>query len=77
MIAKFVSKLLQFLLMSKELLLRIGIPPLFAKSHHRASKNQPRKKNHPPPRQCKLAHSPKNNAVFNGRKRGIIGPSSI
>ncbi|CAH1994645.1 unnamed protein product [Acanthoscelides obtectus] len=50
---------------------------LFAKSHHRASKNQPRKKNHPPPRQCKLAHSPKNKAVFNGRKRGIIGPSSI
>ncbi|CAH2004915.1 unnamed protein product [Acanthoscelides obtectus] len=42
----------------------------------RASKNQPRKKNHPPPRQCKLAHSPKNKAVFNGRKRGIIGPSS-
>ncbi|CAH1990402.1 unnamed protein product [Acanthoscelides obtectus] len=43
---------------------------LFAKSHHR-------KKNHPPPRQCKLAHSPKNKAVFNGRKRRIIGPSSI
>ncbi|CAH2002134.1 unnamed protein product [Acanthoscelides obtectus] len=49
----------------------------FAKSHHRASKNQPRKKNHPPPRQCKLAHSPRNKAVFNGRKRGILGPSSI
>ncbi|CAH1981178.1 unnamed protein product [Acanthoscelides obtectus] len=24
-----------------------------------------------------LAHSPKNKAVFNGRKRGFIGPSSI
>ncbi|CAH1983629.1 unnamed protein product [Acanthoscelides obtectus] len=43
----------------------------------RTSKNQLRKKNHPPPRRCKLAHSPKNKAVFNARKRGIIGPSSI
>ncbi|CAH2001871.1 unnamed protein product [Acanthoscelides obtectus] len=42
-----------------------------------SSKNQPRKRNHPPPRQCKLAHSSENKAVFNGRKRGIIGPSSI
>ncbi|CAH1971844.1 unnamed protein product [Acanthoscelides obtectus] len=55
--------------MSKELLLRIGIPPFVCQKSSRASKNQPRKKNHPPPRQCKLAHSPKNKAVFNGRKR--------
>ncbi|CAH2014177.1 unnamed protein product [Acanthoscelides obtectus] len=48
-----------------------------ADCHHQASKNQPRKKNHPPPRQYKLAHSPKNKAIFNGRNRGIIGPSSI
>ncbi|CAH1958111.1 unnamed protein product [Acanthoscelides obtectus] len=30
-----------------------------------------------PKRQCKLAHSPKNKAVFNRRKRVIIRPSSI
>ncbi|CAH1955325.1 unnamed protein product [Acanthoscelides obtectus] len=33
-----------------------------------------------PPRQCKLAHSPKNKTVFNGRKRGIspdLSPSDF
>ncbi|CAH1959870.1 unnamed protein product [Acanthoscelides obtectus] len=48
----------QFLLRAKNCYCGLVYHHLFAKSHHRASRNQPRKKNHPPPRECKLAHSP-------------------
>ncbi|CAH1982325.1 unnamed protein product [Acanthoscelides obtectus] len=76
MVVIFVSKaghiLQQFLLMSKELLLQIGIPPFVCqKSSPSFEKSTPKEKS------SSTKTIPKNKAVFNGRKRGIIGPSSI
>ncbi|CAH1982915.1 unnamed protein product [Acanthoscelides obtectus] len=56
--------------MSKELLLRIGMPPfLCQKSSPSFEKSTPNEES--------STTKPKNKAVYNGRKRGIIGSSSI
>ncbi|CAH1999648.1 unnamed protein product [Acanthoscelides obtectus] len=63
--------------MSKELLLRIGIPPFVCqKSSPSFEKSTPREESSSTKTMQARTH-PKNKPVFNGRKRGIIGSSFI
>ncbi|CAH1956178.1 unnamed protein product [Acanthoscelides obtectus] len=63
--------------MGKELLLRIGIPPFVCQKSSPSFEKSTPKEESSSTKTMQACTSPKNKAVFNGRKRGIIPPSSI
>ncbi|CAH1980595.1 unnamed protein product [Acanthoscelides obtectus] len=63
--------------MSKELLLRIGIPPFVCQKSSPSFEKSTPKQESSSTKTMQARTQPKNQAVFNARKRGIIGPSSI